>query len=196
MPTPASPIPEPWPTLIGRILADCPDALDLWYRREWPSVYRLCTGLLADHSAAEDAAQDSMLRLRDRLGSWNPERAYEPWRSTVVLNLCRDHLRKSASRTRAESALATRPLPSPAAPSTSEVERAEIRAALESALAKLPAREREAFVLRDLEDFDTRQVAEVMQVGASTVRSLLTLARRRLRDLLAKRLPDFTAELL
>lgn len=193
MPTPQTPIPEPWPTLIGRILGDCPDALDIWYRREWPDVYRLCTGLLADHSAAEDAAQDSMLRLRDRLADWSPTRPYEPWRSTVVLNLCRDHLRKSASRNRAEASLAQRPLPNPT--STSEVERAEVRVALEEALAKLPAREREAFVLRDLEDFDTHQAAEVMQVGASTVRSLLSLARRRLRDLLAKRLPDFTAEL-
>ena len=59
------------------------------------------------------------------------------------------------------------------------------------ALEALSEREREAFVLRDLEGLSTQDTADAMGVGASTVRSLLTLARRRLRDRLAPTLaPD------
>ena len=56
------------------------------------------------------------------------------------------------------------------------------------ALAHVPEREREAFALHDLAGHSAAEVAEVMEIGASSVRSLLTLARRRLRDLLAPKL--------
>jgi RNA polymerase sigma-70 factor (ECF subfamily) len=61
----------------------------------------------------------------------------------------------------------------------------ELRDLVTELLAKLPAREREAFVLRELEQLSTEQVALAMDVEESTVRSLTTLARRRMRELLA-----------
>ena len=188
-PQPTSSEPD-WAALVPRIIAGDADSLDVWYRAEWPVVFRLCLGLLADHSAAEDAAQDSMLRLTDRLGKWDAARSYGPWRTSVVLNLCRDSLRRKTSRSLAETAAfeagTTRPLPDPA----DHAERAEVQAALEEALLQLTDREREAFVLRDLEGMSTEHVADAMVIAASSVRSLLTLARRRLRNLLAHRLPE------
>ena len=55
-------------------------------------------------------------------------------------------------------------------------------------LRALPEREREAFVLRDLEGLETAEVARLLAIGESSVRSLLTLASRRLRSLLGERL--------
>ncbi|MFT5080739.1 MAG: RNA polymerase sigma factor (sigma-70 family) [Planctomycetota bacterium] len=184
-PTPSEPN---WIALIPRVIAGDGDSLDTWYRAEWPVVYRLCLGLLADHSAAEDAAQDSMLRLTDRLATWDAARSYGPWRTSVVLNLCRDCLRRRTTRSEAAAFEAgnTRPLPDPSV----HAERAEVQAALEEALLELTDREREAFVLRDLEGMSTEHVADAMAIAASSVRSLLTLARRRLRNLLAHRLPE------
>ena len=179
-------------TLVRAVVSGSPDALDRWYRREHPEVYRLCFGFLADAAEAEDAAQDAMLHLHDRLARWTGERPWRPWRDAVVLNLCRDRLRRTGARERAHLRSATdgeRPaagvLPDP----SHELERAEVRAALEAALAELPPREREAFVLRDLEQIGTAEAAELLGIEAGSVRSLLTLARRRLRGLLAERLP-------
>ena len=98
-PTPPSAIS---PDLITEAARGKPEAQDRWFRADFPCVFRLCLGFLADAVAAEDLAQDAMLHLLDRLDRWNPTRPYEAWRNTVVLNLCRDSYRKSAVRQKAE----------------------------------------------------------------------------------------------
>ena len=164
-----------------------PDALDAWYRADHPPVFRLCLGLLADAAEAEDVAQDAMLHLHDNLSAWDRARPYAAWRTTVVLNLCRDRTRRLASRRRAEDAAAEHRLPARLPCPEDEACRAEVRSALEEALAGLSPREREAFVLRDLCGAPTAEAAAAMGVGESSVRSLVTLARRRLRERLAER---------
>jgi RNA polymerase sigma-70 factor (ECF subfamily) len=178
-----------------------PDAVEAWFRREHPVVYRLSFGFLADAAEAEDVAQDAMLHLIDRSDAWDPERSYRAWRDRVVLNLCRDRLRRDAARGRAharareavEDAAAGPALPDAAGP-LEALERAEVARVLRESLASLSPREREAFVLRDLEELPTAEVAATLEITPGTVRSLLTLARRRLRRRLAARLPGIDGE--
>lgn len=161
-----------------------PEAQDAWFRADYPCVFRLCLGFLANATAAEELAQDAMIHLLDRLDRWNPNMPYEAWRTTVVLNLCRDHLRRQGTRQRAEGSLRIHPeihtLPDPQDIAAAR----EIRTVVTSALAQLPPREREAFVLHDLEHRPTAEIATVMDITPSSVRSLLTLGRRRLRGIL------------
>ena len=182
------PTPDPSPALLAAVRSGDGDAVDAWFRSEHPRVYRLCFGFLADAEEAEDAAQDAMLHLIDNLDAWDEERPYRGWRNAVVLNHCRSRRRKSDARRRAEDAAAeaweARPLPDPA----QETARGEVRDVLRAALARLTPREREVFVLRDLEATPTAEVAAALAIGESSVRSLLTLARRRLRGLLGDRL--------
>jgi len=174
--------------LLRGVQAGAPEAIDAWFRAEHPVVYRLCFGFLAHAAEAEDSAQESMLRLLDRLSDWDPGRPYRTWRTTVVLNGCRDRLRRAQARRAAEDdaaqARSERPLPDP----QDELERAEVQALLARGLRALSPREREAFVLRDLEGLDTGEVARLLSISESSVRSLLTLARRRLRELFGARL--------
>ena len=72
----------------------------------------------------------------------------------------------------------------------SAAQQSEVRDILMAALTELTPREREVFVLRDLEGNTTAESAVALGVGESTVRSLLTLARRRLRALLGERVPE------
>lgn len=164
------------------------EALAPWFEAERRVVYKLCLGFLANAAEAEDATQDALLRLRDRLPVWDAERPYEPWRNTLVLNLCRDRQRRVARRTHHEQAAADRPeqpLPDPADVAQAD----ELREALAAALGLLPAREREAFVLHDLSGHSTDSVADQLGVKPASVRAMLSLARRRLRDALSDRLP-------
>jgi RNA polymerase sigma-70 factor (ECF subfamily) len=171
--------------LVRAVLEGDAEALDRWYRREHPHVWRLCVGFLADAAEAEDAAQDAMLKLHDELERWEPTRPFGAWRTRVVLNCCRDRLRRRAARARAEaSAPEPRALPDPA----DEAARGEVREVVERALRLLSPREREAFVLRELEGQATSDVAAALGVGEGSVRSLLTLARRRLRAVLGEQL--------
>jgi RNA polymerase sigma-70 factor (ECF subfamily) len=151
-------------------------------------VFRLCVGFLADRTEAEDAAQDAMLHLLDRLAAYDARRPWNSWRNTVVLNHCRDRLRRRTTRRTHEdrAPASTTPLPSPHDVAAAK----EVAARLEEALAALTPREREAFVLRDLQGCSTEDAATILGIGASSVRSLVTLARRRLRTLLASCLPE------
>jgi RNA polymerase sigma-70 factor, ECF subfamily len=171
--------------LIEGVIQGKAEAQDTWFRTEYPAVYRLCLGFLANHAAADDLAQDAMLHLMDRLDRWDAARPYQAWRTTVVLNLCRDQLRKQGRRQRAEGHLRLveqqTQLPNPHDSAAGK----EIRDVITRALSQLSPREREAFVLRDLEQQPTDVVAVEMEVTPATVRSLLTLARRRLRGILA-----------
>ncbi len=188
MSTPPSGAGSPGAELLRAVEAGAPEAVDAWFRAEHPEVYRLCFGFLAQAAEADDVAQEAMLHLLDTLAARDPAGSYRAWRTTVVLNRCRDRLRRGAARRAAEEGAAlTRSealLPDPHA----ALERAEVEHGLALALRALPEREREAFVLRDLEGLETAEVARALAITESSVRSLLTLARRRLRELLGARL--------
>jgi len=172
------------------VLGGDPEALDRWYRAEHPRVWRLCFGFVADAEEADDLAQDAMLKLHDRLDRRDPSRPWREWRNTVVLNLCRDRLRRRAARERAEAGAAEERAKGTAPDASHPLAQRELREAFAAALGELTEREREAFVLRELEGSSTEATAQVMGVGASSVRSLLTLARRRLRAHLGRSCPE------
>lgn len=164
------------------------EALARWYRAEHPAVWRLCLGFLADRSEADDAAQDAMLHLLDTLARFDPRRPWPQWRNAIVLNLCRDRQRQRAARERAESAAAHAPLAGLLEDPAVAASRTELGDLVAQSLGRLSPREREAFVLHDLEGGATAEVAAALSIAESTVRVLLATARRRLRDLLAPRL--------
>lgn len=187
--------------VLSRVRASEPAAIDAWYRSEHGNVYRLCFGFLADPAEAEEAAQDAMCHLIDRLASYDPRRPYGPWRDAVVLNLCRDRWRAREARERARRGALER-LHDRSATGDAEgaldplrlAERAEVARVLRETLSSLTPREREVFVLRDLEGRSIEETAVVLEVAAGTVRSMLTLARRRLRTLLGRRFGDALLE--
>ncbi len=162
--------------------------LENFWSREYPAVYRLCFGVLVDAAAAEDAAQDAMVRLIDRLADYDEARPFGTWRNAVVLNLCRDRMRRVAARRRHEED-AARATPERLLPAPDDVAAgSEVSAILQDSLEALTPREREVFVLHDLEETPTAEVAAALSITEGTTRSLLLLARRRLRRLLGARL--------
>ena len=164
------------------------DAVARLYQREHREVWRLCLGFLADRHEADDAAQDAMLKLLDTLDSFDATRSFASWRNAVVLNHCRDRLRRRNARARAESDAAARELPAALPSPLDHAQRDEVRELVAALLAHLTPREREVFVLHDLQGETANVVAAALDIAPSTVRVLLMTARRRLRGLLAPRL--------
>ncbi len=174
------------------------DALGPWYEAEYPTVHRLCIGFLGGRSEADDVAQDAMLRIIDKIQQWETTRHYAAWRNKLVLNVCRDQQRSTVRRTNHEEKVAhqhsergsEKLLEQPSKSASSS----EMREWLEKSLALLAPREREAFVLIDLEGFTSVQAAEQLDLSPSTLRASLAMARGKLRKMLAPFEPSLGAD--
>ena len=140
--------------------------------------------MLGDPRAAEEAAQDALVRAYRALAGYDAARILElrlrPWLATIVLNLCRTRLARRASGSRAPLSLDADPdrvsLPEPAAtdPSTSPTAVAERRAAREhwaGLLATLPPAYRAAVVLRHVDGLSYPDLAIALDRPEGTVKA-------------------------
>ncbi len=189
MDEPASPDPdEERLEALSRALRSGEDVLGDWYRAAFPRVRRLARGFLASRDGADDVAQNVMLHLVDSIQRWDAERTFAAWQRGVVLNHCRNHDRAARRRREHEGAAGAAwyegTLPGPA----EAAESGELGSLIDRALVLLPQREREVFVLVDLEGTSQRDAADVLEIAQSTVRAALSMARRRLREALAPHL--------
>jgi RNA polymerase sigma-70 factor (ECF subfamily) len=160
------------------------DAFALLVMRHERMVLRTALRLLGRLDRAEDAAQETFLRLFRYLGRYDETREMGPWLYRVVVNVCRDICRKSGPRlVPLEDALHEAPPGSPGGPQAVEgdVARAEERRLVQAALVALPEKERAALVLRDLEGRPTSEVARILGSSEGTVRSQVSTARLKIR---------------
>jgi RNA polymerase sigma-70 factor (sigma-E family) len=121
--------------------------------------------MLGDRPSAEDVVQEAfcgLYRRWDRLADADSALYYV---RASVLNGCRSVLRRRAARHRAEA------YDLPAASAETVVLSGEEREEVIRALGRLPRRQREALVLRFYLDLSDEQIARVMGIGPSTVRS-------------------------
>ena len=166
-----------WPDPRGTHAAaglDAASAVEALYQGHAMSLIRLAYLMLGDRAAAEDAVQDAfcgLYRQWDRLA--DPGRALG-YARTAVLNGCR-----SALRRRATSRQLTQYQP-PAASAETAVLGREERAEVMRAVRRLPGRQREALVLRFYLDLPEQEIAQVMGLRPSSVRSATTRALRAL----------------
>jgi RNA polymerase sigma-70 factor, ECF subfamily len=144
------------------------------YRR---LIERLCRILLADSGDAEDAAQQTFLLAYQSLLSGTRPHHPRAWLCTIARRECwaRDHRRR---RERAVAPPETRAEPDPAERTVLRAELATISAGLE----QLPARQRQAIVLREMAGLSYTQLAAALEVSESAAEALLVRARRSLRD--------------
>jgi len=153
--------------------------------RYTPLLYSLACRLLGHAEEAEDAVQEIFERLYRSLQRYDPRRSFHPWMYTLALNHLRSLRRRAGRRIRA---LPVDPLDLDSRPAAhGDAEEPGRRAALAEgerlaarALEGLPARQREVFVLRQLEGLSVAEVAEILKMPEGTVKTLLHRSRQRL----------------
>jgi RNA polymerase sigma-70 factor (ECF subfamily) len=142
-------------------------------------VLRIALRLLNHQQDAQDAAQEVFLRLYKNLRHLDPARGVEPWLFRVTVNVCRDIARARKRSIRLED------LPELCSPQRNAheiLEGAQRLEALRRALGRLGEKERAAIVLRDIEGFSTREVAEILGSSEATVRSQICTGRLKIRE--------------
>ena len=160
------------------------------YRAHALSLARLALVMLGDRSAAEDVVQDAFLGLYRRWDRLADPAVAQSYLRTSVLNGCRTALRTrprhgvlfDGSDAQAAVAGSSQSLPRPLSLSLSlesaeaTVVHDEEQRAVLAAIRRLPARQREALVLRYYLDLTEEQTADAMQVSRGTVKSATSRA--------------------
>ncbi len=163
--------------LLRRYADGDPLAAQALTKRFLPQVYGHAKRLLNDEAEAQDVAQEAMLRLWKIAAVWRSgEAQVSTWLYRVTANLCTDVLRRRRSVGLDEIAE-----PADArASATHQIQQKTRTEALQSALNQLPARQREAVVLRHLEGLGNTEIAQIMEISPRAVESLTARGKREL----------------
>jgi len=155
------------------------------------NVYRLAVNITHNHEDAEDVRQEALIKAYSNLGRFRGGSRFYTWLVRIALNEALMKLRKrrpgrqvsldelieadDRSVTRRQS-LDWRYNPE------QRYARSELRGALREAIEGLDARARAVLVLRDVENFSTRETSEMLGLSVTTVKTRLRRARMSLRE--------------
>lgn len=139
--------------------------------------------ITGDAAEAADLVQEAYLRARRQLESYKGEASLESWLLRIVVNLSLKHQRWREVRRRLGYLV---PRPEPQADPEALLGREGEVLRMQQALAQLPLKQRTAFVLRHAQDLPLAEVATLMSVSESTVKTHLLRATETLRRTLRR----------
>lgn len=146
------------------------------YRRK---LFATCYRMLGDASEAEDAVQDSLLKLWNYAASWDREKAkLSTWLYTVTTNTCRDILRKRRAILVEHDDNRETDMPD----GVDVVEAKQRARIIKRAIADLPDRQRQALVLSYYQGLSHKEIGEIMDSTPKSVEGLVARARNDLKD--------------
>lgn len=159
-------------------------------------VYNLCYRMLGEAESAEDAAQESFLRVYRNLPRYDRQRPFATWLLSIAAHYCIDRLRRrrftiisiDAERDDDERPMEFADVDAPN-PEQESV-RHEEQAALHQVLQQLDAKDRAAVILRYWYDFSEIEISQSLSLTVSAVKSRLHRARKEI----ARRLQANSAE--
>jgi RNA polymerase sigma-70 factor (ECF subfamily) len=152
-------------------------------------AYNVAYRIMGDADSASDATQDGFIKAYHKIGQYRGG-SFKAWLLRIITNTCYDMLR--AHKRRPTSSLEkededpeydSRLLDTTERPEAYVVRR-ELAGVLQAAISKLPEDQRATLVLSDIEGLDYQEIAAATGAALGTVKSRLSRARARLRDLL------------
>lgn len=189
-----SPSPESeLPFLVRKARAGDPQAFERLATAYRDRMYRWALVRTGDEDDAEDAAQEALVRLHRGLRKFAGSSRFETWLYSVVRSAVADVQRRRAR----SGGLKDRYAASGAVPTTAEpaqvieeIETERLAALVREFLKELPARQREALDLVDLQGVGQAEAAARLGVSPATLRTHLFRARRATRSRLVDGAPD------
>lgn len=152
------------------------------YRLHGSRMKSVARNLLGTTSDAEDAVQDTFLKIQRSIATFRGQSSFATWTFRILINTCYD-LRRSRLRKREvaqeepDEAMARRePRAATAHPS--------LRIALERALAQLTRHQRDVFLLYEVEGFRHSEIAMILEISESASKNTLFQAKKNLRVML------------
>ena len=149
-------------------------------------VYNLCYRMLGEPEAAEDAAQETFLKVYQNLARYDRERSFATWLLSIAAHHCIDRLRRRrfSSVSIDENEEGQTDLPDRFAPDPeSETAKRQEREQLQKCLQSLDPIDRATVVMRYWQDCSEVEIAQALNLTVPAVKSRLHRARRALADL-------------
>jgi len=154
-------------------------------------VYNLAYRIMGDAASASDATQEAFISAWKNMGGFRGG-SFRSWLLRIVTNACYDELRREKRRPASslESLYVEDPTPDAELPPSqlespeAFAQRRELNRAIQAGIAQLPADQRIILVLSDVQGMSYEEIAGATGVSLGTVKSRLSRARAKLRDLL------------
>ena len=150
-----------------------------------PKLYRIALALVESPEDAEDILQEAYTRLWSKRASLEAVQNPEAFAITIVRNLCLDFLRSPRSNSRSEP-LEAITLPSEDSPDRQVELRDQLRQ-VRRLIEELPPNQRQVIRLRGMEDCSLEEIAQITGVSDTNVRTLLSRARKYIKEKLKTR---------
>jgi RNA polymerase sigma-70 factor, ECF subfamily len=191
-------------TRIWRILVAAQDgalkvAREEVVQRHLPRIYSVARRLVGNDADAEDVTQEVLLQVLQKLDTFRGEAALPTWLHRVTVNAALAHLRKKKVREGHRvhdpienllHAERTRPIRPWSMTAEQQAISQETRRLVENAIDDIPVGYREVLVLSDIEDVPNHEIADLLGLSLSAVKSRLHRARLMLRNSLAPHFED------
>lgn len=151
-------------------------------------IYNVCFRMCANHADAADLTQSTFLKALEALRQFKAESNFYTWLFRIAVNATisqrRSQRRRAAASLDAESQDGSvREIPGTSDGAQQRAERRELFARLEAALARLDDELRIPVVLRDVEDMDYAQIADLLAIPVGTVKSRIHRGRTLLHEM-------------
>jgi len=156
-------------------------AYERLYHLQGARMKNLARNLLGSATDAEDAVQDTFLKIQRGIGSFRGQSAFVTWTFRILVNTCYD-LRRSRVRRKeqAQENSDEAPRREPRAPGSHPT----LRMALERALATLTPHQRDVFLLYEVEGFRHAEIAAMLEISETASKNTLFQAKKNLRGML------------
>jgi len=186
-----------WAQIVLRCMDGDSGAWAELVRTHHRRVYGLCYRFTGNAADAEDLTQDVFLKVYSNLASFDTARgSLQVWITTLTRNLLVDNFRRTRNQ-RATGSLdegwneteEMKPVDRLTSTGPSPHERAaqkELAKMVQGALARVSVELREAVILRDLQDLDYKEIAQVLGIPEGTVKSRISRGRAELARLLER----------
>jgi RNA polymerase sigma-70 factor, ECF subfamily len=182
---------DPEHSLVSRCLSGDEAAWEEFVRQHTRYVYALCYRFTGSSSEAQDLTQEVFLRVFRTLKSFrSTEGSLGTWLARLTRNLLIDHYRRSRQQRATDSIEERLPVieeTGPAVRPDQVLAGREASEVLQHTLQKLSPDLREAVILRDLQEMEYREIAQVLAIPEGTVKSRINRGRAELGRLLRSR---------
>jgi len=177
------------PPYVEAVLAEAPVCavdIDALYAEHAPFIGRVLARLTGDGAHVDDLIQETFLVAFKKRDTYDGRAQHRTWLYGIAARLALRHRRGVGRWLRALGVLGDEPAERIVVAPDRDLDRARASAVVHEVLSRMPFKQREVFVLYELEELEGPQIAELLGIPQNTVWTRLHHARKRFQELIRK----------